>query len=152
MPNIPSVPIQSPTHSGSPTQPTLTRPWQIFFQRVQTALNTPDGWYAVPVVVGNALVDLSFGSKQEVTITGATNINPPLNGSVGQTFMLMLVQDNTGGHAITFDPSYVDVTKPSAFSGVNGPANTRVTLNCTIRPDQSIILTAPTWGPVPVNP
>jgi hypothetical protein len=72
--------------------------------------------YIVATVASSiATVDLSMGLTQEIDLTTATTaISNPI-GITGQpVFTLRLVQDATGGRAVTFGSNYVGLT-PAAF-------------------------------------
>jgi hypothetical protein len=150
MANLPTLPTRTRVIDAS--NGNMTKPWLDFLQRnIATAQSGDAGWTSVTATGRTVTPDLSQALNQEITVMADAFIAAPINYTGSPTFRLILEQDATGGHALTFDSAYKDLTNPAAFSGANAPANTRVILTCTVRGDGSIIQTAPTIGPIAIN-
>ena len=148
MPQLPNLPTR--TAVTDPRTGRMSKPWLDALQSAATG-SSNEGWASVTAKGGTLTPDLSQGLNQEITVTADTAIAPPTGYTGSPTFRLIFEQDATGGHALTFDPAYKDLTNPAAFSGSNAAANTRVILTCTVRADGSIIQTSFTIGPIPIS-
>lgn len=105
-----------------------------------------EAYYAVPMVNGMANLDLDQGNIQAVSLVQDTVIlNPSGNGV---NFSVVLEQDVTGGHAVTFGDRFLGVD-PTEFSGTGVAGMTRTILQFAIRPDRTIIFIGVTYGPAP---
>lgn len=67
--------------------------------------------------------DLSNGTYQYLTVTGAMLINPPTNCPIGTQFTIEVIQDAVGGYAITFDGQF-----KHSWSDTGNTANKRSTI------------------------
>ncbi|MGF7229539.1 MAG: beta strand repeat-containing protein [Candidatus Saccharibacteria bacterium] len=74
----------------------------------------PDVLYAGGIVTGAVTIDRINGKTQTFTLSG--DINPTFNNALfpGDTLSLVITQDSTGGHAITW-PANVKFSSSSAF-------------------------------------
>ncbi len=111
-----------------------------------TATNPCGGYYIVPVVGATANLDLSLGSIQVVNLTEDTAISVPANLLPGP-FWLKLIQDSTGGWAVTFPADYIGID-PTYFSGSGVAANTVTILELAVQDDLQISYLGVTYGPV----
>ena len=71
----------------------------------------PSGIYLIGSS-GNLIPYISGYWTQQATLTGDVNILPPLSGSYlpGSTFLVQLIQDSSGGHAVTWDVFYTGLS------------------------------------------
>jgi hypothetical protein len=88
---------------------------------------------------------LSLGVIQEVTLTENTAISVPANLQPGP-FWLKLIQDATGGWAVTFPADYLGID-PTYFSGPGTPPGTIFILALAVQDDLQISYLGPTYGP-----
>lgn len=65
--------------------------------------------------------DLSQGAFAEVTLTADRTLDDPTNMVNGASYILIIKQDGTGGHTLTFGSAYkfADGTDPTLSTGAN---------------------------------
>lgn len=108
-----------------------------------------EAWYQIPVWNGFAQPDFSQGNVQAIMLTQDVTILNPVG--YGVVWNLVLEQDATGGHAVTFGSRFIDVD-PSGFSGPGVGGFTRVVIQFGIKPDNSIVYLGVIYGPSPYSP
>jgi hypothetical protein len=106
----------------------------------------PNGYYIVPVSGGSAALDLSLGNIQVVTLTDtSTLLLTPENLQPGP-FWIKLIQDSTGGRAVTLSADYIDID-PTDFSGSICLPDTYVVLSLAVQDDLQISYLGINYGP-----
>ena len=83
--------------------------WAKFFAFLVENSGTVAPSTAAPYVITYSATitpDYSNGAIQEVTLTGDITVDFPTSGTVGGEFLLILIQDSTGGWEITLDAGY----------------------------------------------
>ena len=109
-------------------------------------MNPSGGYYIVPVSGGSAALDLSLGSIQVVTLTtSSTLLATPANIQPGP-FWIKLIQDATGGRAVTLSAAYTGITATD-FSGAICLPSTYVVLSLAVQDDLQISYLGITYGP-----
>lgn len=71
----------------------------------------PSGIEAMTAVSGNLTPDLSKGWTHQATLTGNVTLKQPINIGAGETFIVQLTEDATGGRTLTFDTYYKGVSE-----------------------------------------
>jgi hypothetical protein len=113
---------------------------------VGSTTQNPQGYYIVPVTSGEAALDLSLGNIQVVNLTAAsTLLLTPENMQPGP-FWVKLIQDSTGGRAVTLSSDYIDID-PTDFSGAICLPDTYVVLSLAVQDDLQISYLGITYGP-----
>lgn len=65
-------------------------------------------------------IDVAGGSSASIILTGDAVIGPITNASPGQTGSILITQDSTGGHGVTYDNSIVDMSNNVSDYGSQG--------------------------------
>lgn len=106
---------------------------------------TSEGYNVLSIVSGQITPDLSAGVNQEAILTSAIVVNGPVNVPGPVTWTLVLVQDSTGGRAVTFDSSaYVGANYIS--SALSPAANTYTSIDFVVRSDGKSALSSIVTG------
>ena len=84
-----------------------------------------------------ATPNLALGFAQRIVATTDVLIGAPLNGSPGKAFVLVICQDSSGGHVITFDGIYLGVD----FSLLSSAANSITRIDGLVLQDGTVLLT-----------
>jgi hypothetical protein len=120
--SIPAVPLRTPTHTGDPTQPTLSRQWGIFFEQLVGAIQGIGGMAnassgSIPLWVSGTL---AIGSDLAPRVA-------PL-GNIVAAGVVLLVKNAPTGAALVADISYyqgsiwtvwLTLTLPAGSTGVS---------------------------------
>lgn len=99
---VPNVPIRTPTHTGSPTDATLSRPWIVFFQQLTGAIGGIGGLAEQAV----SAVTLSIGGTLAIGSDLAPRV-APLNDITAEAVTAFVKNAPTGAD-LTLDISYLD--------------------------------------------
>jgi hypothetical protein len=128
----------------------LTDAYWLFFDSVARSMRNGsafDGYYVITVDGSNrATPDLSQGRNQEVDLDRATTAIQPPNSPPAVTWTLIIVQDATGGRAVTFDATYLG----ASTLALSTDPDTYSSLDWTVRPDGTQALSNLVTG-VPVT-
>lgn len=88
--------------------------------RILTSCN--EGVYQVGTTSGSVTMDMDYGNAMDLTVSGAFTIENPSNPLEGQRLVISILQDGTGGHAVTWGSDFTPT--PSALDTT---ASTRTT-------------------------
>ncbi len=100
---------------------------------------------------GGVAFNFSGSNVQEFTLSSDTAIAVPSGLVANSAFWIVLIQDSTGGWAVTLNGSQWSSTiDPTAWSGSGVPGDTRVTLPLVMLPSGEIILNGVIAGPTAI--
>ena len=109
-------------------------------------VNPSGGYYIVPVSGGTAALDLSLGSIQVVNLTSSSTLLATPDNLQPGPFWIKLIQDATGGRAVTLSADYIGMD-PTEFSGAICLPSTYVVLSLAVQDDLQISYLGINYGP-----